>query len=143
MGNSTGRRPFSVVISDGDREFLDKVIRATTSPQAHVTRAKIALLAADGIGNKEIVRLLGVSGFTVSKWRKRFALYGVSVLDDAPRSGTPRKINDDMIAEILRITLNQEPTLATHWSTTTMAEEVGVSQPTLSRVWRTFGLKPH
>ena len=53
-------------------------------------------------------------GFTVSKWRKRFALYGVSVLDDARRSGTPRKIDDDMIAEILRITLNQEPPLATH-----------------------------
>ena len=143
MGNTTGRRPFSVVITDEDRKYLQGVIRATKSPQSHVTRAKIALLSADGVATQDIATTINVSEFTVSKWRKRFSLFGVAILDDAPRSGSPRKFDDDKIAEILRVTLECEPPLATHWSTTTLAKKVGVSQPTISRIWRTFGLKPH
>lgn len=90
MEKKIGRPAFKVVLSDNDRKFLEGVIRKTTSPQSHVTRAKIALGAADGLSHEEIVELSGVSSFTDSKWRKRFSLFGVSVLSDAPRSGTPR-----------------------------------------------------
>ncbi len=143
MEKKIGRPAYKVVLSDNDRKFLEGVIRATTSPQSHVTRAKIALGAADGLSHEEIVELSGVSSFTVSKWRKRFSLFGVSVLSDAPRSGTPRIHDDDKIAEIIRLTTTTEPKNATQWSTTEMARVAGVSQSTVSRIWRTFGLKPH
>ena len=143
MGNRRGRKPFEVKLSESERTELEKVIRASKSAQSHVIRARIALMCSDELGSDEIAFQLGVSKATVCKWRKRFSLFGVGILDDAPRSGTPRKIDDDKIADILRVTLECEPPLATHWSTTTLAQKVGVSQPTISRIWRTFGLKPH
>ena len=143
MANKIGRPAFEVVLSFEERNFLEGVIRKTTSPQSHVTRAKIALGAADGLSHKDIMSFSGASGFTVAKWRKRFSLFGVSVLSDAPRSGTPRTHDDEKIVEIIRLTTTTEPRNATHWSTTEMAKVAGVSQSTVSRIWRTFGLKPH
>lgn len=143
MANKIGRPAYKVTLSDEERSFLEGVIRKTTSPQSHVTRAKIALGAADGLTHKEIISFSGASGFTVAKWRKRFSLFGVSVLSDAPRSGVPRTHDDEKIAEIIRLTTTTEPKNATHWSTNSMARVVGVSQSTVSRVWRAFGLKPH
>ncbi|CAG4918771.1 hypothetical protein [Acidithrix sp. C25] len=67
MEKKIGRPAFKVVLSDNDRKFLEGVLRATTSPQSHVTRAKIALGAADGLSQDEIIELSSVSGFTVSK----------------------------------------------------------------------------
>ncbi len=143
MANKIGRPAYEVVLSDGDRKFLEGVLRKTTSPQSHVARAKIALGVAGGLTHDGIISFAGVSGPTVSTWRKRFSLFGVSVLSDAPRSGSPKIHNDDKIAEIIRLTTTTEPKGATHWSTTQMAKVAGVSQPTVSRVWRAFGLKPH
>lgn len=127
MGNTIGRPAFEVVLSEVDRSFLEGVIRKTTSPQSHVPRAKIALGAADGLSHLEIMTSSGASGRTVSKWRKRFSLFGVSVLDDAHRSGVPRTHGDEKIAEIINRTLTSEPPNATHWSTTSMAKATGVS----------------
>ena len=143
MGNRGGRPAHVVCITEAEKARLEEVVRATKSPQAHVKRAKIALGAAAGMSHTEIIEYSGASGFTVSKWRKRFSLYGVGTLDDAPRSGTPRTHGDDKIAEIIRLTLQSEPPGATHWSGPAMARAVGVSQPTVARVWKAFGLKPH
>ncbi|MHB8345508.1 MAG: helix-turn-helix domain-containing protein [Ferrimicrobium sp.] len=85
-----------------------------------------------------------VSNFTVSKWVRRFALYGVQSLGDAPRSGVPRTHGDDKITEIIKLTTTTDPPDSpTHWSTNTMAAIAGVSPSTVGRIWRTFGLKPH
>ena len=138
-----GRPAYEVVLSKTDRSFLEGVIRKTTSPQSHVTRAKIALLSAQGVTTANIATLVGVSEFTVSKWRKRFSRFGVSVLSDAPRSGAPRIHDDEKIAEIIRLTTTTEPPNATHWSSPQMAKATGLSQPTISRIWKAFGLKPH
>jgi hypothetical protein len=87
---------------------------------------------------------LDVSHFTVSKRPRRFALYGVRSLGDAPRSGVPRTHGDDKIAEIIKLTTaTTPPDASTHWSTNTMAVATGVSPSTVGRIWRTFGLKPH
>ncbi len=59
MEKKIGRPAYKVVLSESDRKFLEGVIRATTSPQSHVTRAKIALGAADGLSHEEIVKLSG------------------------------------------------------------------------------------
>lgn len=95
-------------------------------------RAKIALLGADDVSNKEIAITLGLSGVTISKWRQRFSRYRTSVLDDAPGSGTPKTHNDEKIAEIIRVTTTTEPKNATHWSTTEVAKMAG--KPSLHEI---------
>ncbi|MGH6815890.1 MAG: IS630 family transposase, partial [Hyphomicrobiaceae bacterium] len=106
-------------------------------------RARIVLLAADGMNNCEIVKAVGVTRMTVQTWRRRFACRGFDGLDDEPRCGTPRKIGDDKIDEIITQTLETAPTNATHWSTRAMARVSGVSKMTVHRMWNAFGLQPH
>jgi transposase len=62
---------------------------------------------------------------------------------DEPRPGAPRKVGDAEIERLITTTLNQTPRDATHWSTRSLATKLGLSQSTVSRVWRTFGLQPH
>ena len=95
-----GRRPPKVTLSEHERSELEALTRKTTAHIAHVQRAKIALLCCDGLGTDEISTMVGVSAKTVSKWRKRFSLFGVAVLDDAPRSGTPRTHNDEKLVKV-------------------------------------------
>ncbi len=143
---SVGGRPifYHVTLSHEERENLLALVRQTTAPQAQVRRAKIALLAAEGMGTIAIAKELSLSAQTVDKWRKRFSLFGVSVLSDAPRSGVPRTHGDDKIAEIIKLTTTTSPPDgSTHWSTNTMATKAGVSPSTVGRIWRSFGLKPH
>ena len=75
--------------------------------------------------------------------RRRFALRRLDGLADDPRPGPPRTITDEMVEEVIVRTLETAPAGATHWSTRSMAEAVGMSQSSISRVWRAFGLKPH
>ena len=138
-----GRRPYVVTATDEERAELEALIRRRNAAQSHVTRARIALMAADGEASTDIAKTLGVSTHMVCTWRRRFSLFGVSVLEDAPRSGAPRTYDDDKIAEIIRLTIETEPPGATHWSTSAMAEQAGVSKQHISRIWRAFGLKPH
>jgi DNA-binding MurR/RpiR family transcriptional regulator len=64
-------------------------------------------------------------------------------LSDAPRSGAPRRVGDDEIERLIALTLETQPADATHWSTRSLAKQVGLSQTMVSRVWRAFGLQPH
>jgi len=94
-------------------------------------RSRIVLAAADGGSNTELAERLGVALSTVRRWRNRFAKYRLDGLLDEPRPGRPRA------------TLETAPLDATHWSTRSMAAHLGMSQSTVSRVWRAFGLAPH
>ena len=91
-------------------------------------RSKIVLRAAEGLANQEIARHLGVTGATVGKWRERYRMHGMEGLSDEPRPGTPRKITDEKVEEAVTQTLESLPTAATHWSTRSLAEKVGLSQ---------------
>lgn len=141
----SGRRPtYIVTLNDDDKEYLSSVIAKRSAPAVEVTRAKIALLAGEHVRLRDIAEELDISEFMVSKWVRRFALYGVHSLSDAPRTGTPRTHGDDKITEIITLTTTTTPPdESTHWSTNTMAAFVGVSPSTVGRIWRTFGLKPH
>ena len=133
------RPPIYIVnLSDDDKKLLESLVARRTAPQAEVTRAKIALLANEGMKLRDIAKELGVSTFTVSKWVKRFALTGVKRLADAPRPGAPRVHGDDKVKEILELTATAPPDGATHWSTNTMAKVAGASPSTIGRIWRTF-----
>jgi transposase len=86
---------------------------------------------------------LRTTNYTVGVWRKRFLARGLDGLFDEPRSGAPRRIEDEQIEEVVTRTLESAPEGATHWSTRQMARKLKLSQSAISRIWRAFGLKPH
>ena len=106
-------------------------------------RSRIVLRAAESRTNVDIAAEVGCSGPTVSKWRNRFARRRIDGLYDNPRPGPPRRIDDAKVEEVVVKTLEQTPADATHWSTRSMAKEPGLSQSSIHRIWRAFGLKPH
>jgi transposase len=132
-----------VVISDEEREVLERWARRPTSAQALALRCRIVLAAAEGEQSKEIAARLGCSRHTVGKWRGRFAERRIDGLHDEPRPGKPRQITDEDVERVIMKTLEGQPADATHWSTRSMAAATGMSQSAISRIWRAFGLKPH
>ena len=132
-----------IVLSDEQREVLERWARRPKSSQALALRCRIVLAAARGEQSMEIAARLGCSRSTVGKWRGRFARRGLDGLHDEPRPGKPRSIGDDDIERVIVKTLEQQPPNATHWSTRSMAAATGMSQSAISRIWRAFGLKPH
>jgi transposase len=132
-----------VVLSDEDREVLERWARRPKSAQALALRCRIVLAAADGQSSQEIAARLGCTASTVGKWRGRFARRGFDGLHDEPRPGKPRSIGDDRIERVIVKTLEEQPSDATHWSTRSMAQATGMSQSAISRIWRAFGLRPH
>jgi transposase len=101
------------------------------------------LLAADGRNNIEIARELGIHRNVAGKWRSRFLRDRLDGLVDEPRPGRPRTITDDQVEEVIVKTLETTPKDATHWSTRSMAREVGLTQSAVLRIWKAFGLQPH
>lgn len=138
-----GRPREEVVLTDEERSSLEGMLRKHTIGQAIALRAKIVLLCSNGLSDIQVAKETGVSHATAGKWRKRFIAAGVAGLADAPRSGTPRTITDEMVEDVIKRTLETRPKNATHWSTRSMARQCGMSQGTISRIWHAFGLKPH
>jgi transposase len=132
-----------VLLSDEDREVLERWARRPNSAQALALRCRIVLAAADGVPSNEIAARLGCNRTTVGKWRGRFARRGFDGLHDEPRPGKPRLIGDDHVERVIVKTLEEQPADATHWSTRSMAQATGMSQTAVSRIWRAFALKPH
>jgi transposase len=122
---------------------LESWTRRGQSAQALALRARIVLLAAEGLKNTEIAERLSVDHGTVRKWRARFGRDRLEGLLDEPRPGRPRTVSDAQVEEVIIKTLETAPKDATHWSTRSMAAEVGLSQSAVSRIWRAFGLQPH
>jgi transposase len=132
-----------VVLSDEEREQLESWARRRKSAQALAERARIVLLAAEGLKNTQIAERLSLNRSTVKKWRLRFAADRLDGLLDEPRPGRPRTVTDAQLEEVIIKTLESTPRDATHWSTRSMAAQVGLSQTAVSRIWRAFGLQPH
>ena len=139
-----GKRSSSIKLNGEDRDKLHKLIRGRNTPQKVVMRAKMVLLAADGLANISIAKELGVSRPTVILWLKRFRLMGIEgILEDKKRSPRKRVLTAEKIKEVVEATLNTQPRCATHWSTRSMAEAKGLSRMTVWRIWRAHNLKPH
>ena len=102
------------------------------------------LLAAEGKQNIAIADELGIDRTIVNRWRRRFAEQGLAGIEkDAPRGGRPATKRQAVAERIVRVTTQERPFNATHWSTNSLADHLGVSQSMVSRVWRANGLKPH
>src|SRR5215212_2508476 len=137
------RVPSMLRLSAAEQAELEGWARRRKTAQALALRARVVLQAAEGLSDTAIADELGVAKHTVGKWRERFARDRLEGLRDEPRSGAPRTVTDERIAELLVRTLEAAPEDATHWSTRAMAAACGLSPATVHRVWRAFGLKPH
>jgi transposase len=140
---SRGRPREGWVVTDEEREDLSRLARGRTVSQALALRARMVLRCADGEDDKEVAEELDIDRNTVGKWRRRFMRRGIEGLGDAPRPNVHRKLQDEQVEEIIRLTLQSKPKGVTHWSTRKLAKHAGVSQSSISRVWRAFQIKPH
>ena len=132
-----------VKLDERARAELESFSRSRSLAHALVLRAKLVLLAADGMRSGAIAAQLGLSRHTVGKWRGRFVAFGIEGLYDEYRSGRPRSIEDERISQLVKRTLRSKPQGATQWSCREMADATGISKSTVHRVWSAFGLKPH
>ena len=138
------RRAAVVTISDSDRTLIEKWVHARTTPRRLHLRARIVLLAAQGVPPGQIARRLGTTRPTVDLWRKRFRAGGLAAIQhDAPGRGRRRRIPTARVQAIVQATTQTTPKGATHWSTRTMAAAFGVSNATVARIWQAHGLQPH
>src|SRR5947209_4215474 len=138
-----GPQPTPITLTDDERTKLTDWARRPTSAQRLALRARIALVAADGQANAAVAAALRVTVPTVRKWRDRFSEHRLEGLADEPRPGAPRTITDAQVEAAVARTLESKPAKATHWSTRTLARELGLSQTAIVRIWQAFGLKPH
>jgi transposase len=134
----------SVTVSEEEKSQLLNWSRGRSTPHRVVLRSKIVLMAAEGMQSKEIAEKLHARPKTVGLWRSRFVVHRLDgILKDAPRPGRKPSISEKKINRIIDITLHTKPRGATHWSTRTLARELGVSHMTVKRVWEAHRLQPH
>lgn len=133
-----------VELTPNDRAALEQVARARRSAVRLVLRARIVLLAADGLENRDIAAKLNISKPTVGLWRARYAKFGLSAIEkDATRPGRPRKDRRELEQKIIHMTTQEKPRNATHWSTRTLASVLNIDHVLVHRVWKAHGLLPH
>jgi transposase len=138
-----GRPKAELVLSEGEREELVALTLRRKTAQAMALRARIVLACAQGLDSKVVAARQRVTQQTVGKWRARYLAQRLDGLLDAPRSGAPRTIDDARVDAVIAKTLETVPDGATHWSTRSMAQQAGLTQSAVSRIWRAFGLQPH
>ena len=133
-----------ITLTDDERKTLKRWTRGRRTPARLVLRAKIVLLAADGIMNKDIAESLKTARKTVSLWRTRFAERRLAGIEkDSPRGGRPPEARTRIAHAIIEKTTREKPADATHWSTRTLAKALGTSSAMVQRVWTANGLQPH
>ncbi|MBB4136253.1 IS630 family transposase [Gordonia humi] len=128
-------------LRDGDADELDQLLRSTTTSAGLARRARIVVLAADGMANTRISEVVGTSVPTVLKWRSRYLQDGLDGLLDAERTGRPRYLNH---ADVVSATLMPPPRKygVTHWSSRLLAGHLGIGNATVARAWREYGVQP-
>jgi transposase len=138
------RRAPVITLNERERATLQKLAQGRRTPARLVLRAKIVLLAADGCENRDIAAQIGATRQTVGQWRERYREFGLAGIEkDAPRGGRPANIRSAIERQIIDKTTREKPRNATHWTSRTLAREIGTSHQTIQRVWKANGLKPH
>jgi len=133
-----------ISLSIADRERLERLVRDRNTPQKAVWRARIVLLAADGLTAGAIATAAGKSVLTVRRWRRRYMAQGVEgLLKDATRPSRVKPLTPRKSKQVVHMTLHESPPKATHWSVRSMATAVDISHSSVQRIWRAHGLKPH
>ena len=144
MSNPRGRpKKRELVVSPEQKVALRRLLQQPRNFRSLAFRARIILECDRGQNNAVVAAKLHTTGFTIGMWRNRFITGGIAALGDEVRPGAPRQIGDDGIERAVRLTLEEAPQGATHWSSRALAARTGLSQSTVSRIWRAFGLRPH
>lgn len=134
----------AIELTDEQQAELLRIAKGRTSQVRHAQRARAMLLASEGKQDIEIAEMVGCERQSVGRWRRTFLQRGVQgLIKDRPRGGRPPVERQRVADEIVRITTQEQPENATHWSASLMARRVGTSDSTVLRVWRAHGLKPH
>ena len=140
----SGRPKAELVLSVEERVQLSSFVRSRSLPAALSNRARIVLSSADGEANNSIAKRLKLTNATVGKWRTRFLQRRLAGLYDDVRSGAPRTIDDERVAQLIKTTLHTKPADgSTHWSVRSVGAETGISKSSVQRYFRLFGLQPH
>jgi putative transposase len=139
----TGRPKAALVIGVDERAQLAAMARSRRLPAALTLRARIVLACAREPSNQIVAGELGIGPHTVGKWRNRFVAERLAGLYDELRSGRPRTIEDEAVAELVAKTLASKPTAGTHWTVRAMAAETQLSKSAVHRFFQLFGLQPH
>jgi len=133
-----------IALDEATRKQLQQQAGRRSVPVRVALRSRIVLLAAEGLQNVQIGAELKISVRMAALWRERFLSLGVQgLLKDAPRPGRTPAISSATVEQLIAKTTQTTPANATHWSTRTMAREVGISEASVRRIWRAHGLKPH
>ena len=133
-----------LVLREGDRSRLLSLTRSSSVQAGLASRARIVLLAAEGLPNAEIARRTGTSRPTVLGWRDRYETGGIRALQDLPRSGRPPEIDeiDVVVATLADEGRPPQHLGVTHWSARLLAAELKISFATVARIWRKWNLQP-
>jgi len=131
----------ALVLRRGDEEKLSALVRLSSGRAGVAQRARIVLLAAQGVANAEIARRVGVSGPTVLSWRNRYEAGGVAALEDLARSGRP-PVHDEMSVVVATLEPPPQRLGVTHWSARLLGDQLGISFATVARIWRKYKLQP-
>lgn len=139
---SMARPKLEFALSAEQRSELNRLVKAPSTPQKMVLRARIGLLAAEGKDNDEIAAEVGTSRVTVGLWRQRILDLGLAGLEEAPRPGRPVEVDAARIRTVLTEVV-QPPKGKARWSCRSMARHSGLSASTVQRLWAANDLKPH
>src|ERR1700741_1294221 len=138
------RKIEQISISAADRERLERLVRDRNTPQKVVWRARIVLLASDGLTAEGIAAAVGKSLLTVRRWRRRYMAKGVDgLLKDATRPSRGKPLRPEKVKQVVPMTVHKKPPNATHWSMRSRARAAGISYSSVQRIWHAHGLKPH
>src|SRR3954447_26537106 len=136
----------TVQVPEADRRGRGRRARDKGAPARVVERARIVLLAADGVPGQQIAQMVGCAEGTVVTWRRRYAERGLAGL---PRPGKPSPLPEALRDRVLQRTLTEPPTQlgATHWSSRLLADALAaegtpISHATIARIWHRFGVQP-
>jgi len=138
-----GRPKAPLVLAQEECLQVKSIASSRSLPHGLVQRARLVLMAGEGLSNAAISEKLQLSPQSVCKWRQRYLDQGLAGLHDELRPGRPRTVSDEKVAALVRKTLRTRPRGGTHWTIRSIAQETRLSTTTVHRIWQAFGLQPH
>jgi transposase len=136
------RPKLDLLLLPEQKRELERLAKAPATPQKVALRARIALLAGQGLDNARIAQELDTSRVTVGLWRQRFVDFGLAGLEEAARPGRPTTVDPEKARRVLTEVV-QPPKNRARWSCRSMARHVGLSKDAVQRLWTANDLKPH
>ena len=137
------RKGKKIELTTDEHNALVKASKAHSGDYRTVIRSTIILKLYDGKTYQEIQSELGVGKEARAKWKRRYLSSGIEGLKDAPRSGSPVKIGEDVKARVVQKACSKPKGGYNNWSQRRIAEEFGVSQYSVNKILKSHDLRPH